>query len=161
MQKLMIRTIPILFLLLFGSVNFAKAQNLSIFFGGGSATDGQNKVFCADSQLAGETASCFDKSLGVQVPNAGLGLGPANSATPWAAALFGVFGAQIMIKSHLGVSGEYALPICASPLCPCGSGKFPAGFLRFQRRLRALDRQRPAFPTRVSSRAGRRELEVL
>jgi hypothetical protein len=129
-QKLTIRTIPILFLLLFGSVNFAKAQNFSAYFGGGSATDGQNKVLCADSQLPGETASCFDAGLGAQVPNAALGYGPGELG-PSMGGAFGTFGAQFMIKSHLWISGEYAFRFARADYAPAAGVTYRPGFYDF------------------------------
>jgi hypothetical protein len=88
--KLTIRTIPLLALLLLAGVNQASAQGVSAYFGVGSAFDSAGtSAGCPPQQiLDGVTGNCE----------------PSNSM----GGVFGVFGADFMLKPNLGVNGEYA-----------------------------------------------------
>jgi len=77
-----IRVFPLLMVLLFGSVQFAKAQNASVYFGLGSVHDGSN----------GQSIDTFgDGTL---------------FNTPSMVGLFETIGGDVMFKPHLGVGFE-------------------------------------------------------
>jgi Outer membrane protein beta-barrel domain len=80
--KLMMRTVPLLALLLFGGVQLASAQGVSAYFGLGSATASANKGI-------NDFANGF------------------NDVGPSMGGVFGKFGADFFIKPHLGIGGEY------------------------------------------------------
>jgi hypothetical protein len=99
-SKLMIRTIPFLFLLLLANVKQASAQGGSVYFGGGSAWD-----------RAGTSPGCpsgnlFDGFTGNCEPGPTMG------------GAFGVFGADYMFRPHFGVGGEYAFRFAQAPFLP-------------------------------------------
>ena len=98
MSKLALRTILVIALLLFGSVNRAGAQRVSAYFGLGSAKDnaGTNNT-CPTGQL-------FDGLVCENGPTLG--------------GLFGIFGVDYMFKPHLGVSGEYAFKFKQATFLP-------------------------------------------
>jgi hypothetical protein len=79
--KLMMRTVPLLVIVLFGGVKFASAQGVSAYFGMGTA---------------------MDKSNGQQVDP------PLGDIGPRMGGLFGKFGADFMLRPHFGVGGEYS-----------------------------------------------------
>ena len=81
MLKFTYRTLPLLLVLLLGSAGSASAQNLSAFFGVGTATDKSNGIVPNFSQ---------DGTIG-----------PKMTGT------FGTFGAEFMVFKHLGIGGEY------------------------------------------------------
>ena len=90
----------LLLFLVMGGATGAKAQNFSAYFGLGSAFDS-----------AGTTAGCpqgnlFDDLTGFCEPGPTIG------------GVFGVFGADFMIKPHLGVNGEYAFRFAQAPYLP-------------------------------------------
>jgi hypothetical protein len=85
------QVLPVLFVLLFGGVQFAHAQGADVFFGLGSATD---------------------KSTGQLIDTFGDGnLYPA----PALGGTFGTFGADFMFKPTLGVGGEYSFRFTQGP----------------------------------------------
>ena len=105
MLKFTIRMIPLLVLLLLAGVNHASAQGVSAYFGLGSATDSPvTSPGCSAQQISdpfnssGPPASCV----------AAQGMG----------GVFGVFGADFMIKPHLGINGEYAFRFAQANYLP-------------------------------------------
>lgn len=94
MSKLMIRTLPLLGLFLLASVPRASAQGVSAYFGLGSALDSAATTpGCPPSQIGDPFSSLSPAPC---TPVSGMG------------GVFGVFGADFMIKPHLGVNGEYS-----------------------------------------------------
>lgn len=100
MLKLTIRTAAVFVLLLLAGVNQAKAQGVSAYFGIGSATDGAaTGAGCPAKQV-------FDEVNGVC------------EAAPTMGGVFGVFGADFMIKPHLGVNAEYSFRFAQADYLP-------------------------------------------
>ncbi|MGD0909381.1 MAG: hypothetical protein ABSA96_17505 [Candidatus Acidiferrales bacterium] len=88
MRTLSIRLIPLLLVLLFTSVSQASAQGVSAYFGVGSANNSAaTSAGCPSQQI-------LDNVTGVCEP------------APTMGGVFGVFGADFMIKSHLGFNAE-------------------------------------------------------
>lgn len=103
MLKLTIRTIAVFVLLKLASVNQAKAQGVSAYFGVGSATDGAaTSAGCPSKQV-------FDEVTGLC------------EAGPTIGGAFGVIGADFMIKPHLGINAEYAFRFAQADYLP-GAG---------------------------------------
>jgi hypothetical protein len=99
-SRLTTAAVLLLCLLLWGTRNLARAQNVSPFFGLGIARDSQGtsaKEGCPTGQL-------FD--------------GVVCETAPKMDGLFGVFGVDFMFKKHLGVSGEYAFRFKRAPFLP-------------------------------------------
>lgn len=101
MLKLMTRIIPLLLLLLFACVNQASAQGLSAYFGLGSATDGQ-----ASDPTCPAPHQLFDSFSG------------NCESSPTLGGVFGVFGADFMIKPHFGINGEYSFRFAQANFFP-------------------------------------------
>jgi hypothetical protein len=80
--KYLIRIAPLLFILLTGSVQFAKAQDASVYFGLGTATDSSN----------GQAINTFGNGTLFNTPKMG--------------GLFETFGGDVMFRPHLGVGFE-------------------------------------------------------
>jgi hypothetical protein len=88
--KFVYRSFPVLLVLVLASVTPSKAQGLNVFFGAGTATDSSN-------------GQSYD------VLNGGCYTGdPTCLPAPKMTGAFGVFGAQFMLNSHLGIDGEYS-----------------------------------------------------
>ena len=105
MSKLTIRTLPLLVLLLLAGVKQANAQGVSAYFGLGSATDSPaTSPGCPSQQISdpfnpsGPPASC--------VPAQSMG------------GVWGVFGADFMIKPHLGINAEYSFRFAQANYLP-------------------------------------------
>jgi hypothetical protein len=98
--KLTIRTVPFLVLLLLFGVDQASAQGVSAYFGVGSAFDS------AATQSGCPTGQITDPFVG--------GCASVNSM----GGVFGVFGADFMIKPHLGINGEYSFRFAPSSYMP-------------------------------------------
>jgi len=92
LSKLTFRMIPVLVLLLLASVKQASAQGVSAYFGVGSANDG-----------AGTSPGCPAKQILDEAETT-----PTCEAAPTMGGVFGVFGADFMLKPHLGVNAEYS-----------------------------------------------------
>ncbi len=96
MFKFTIRILSLfLFFILFVSVKQASAQGISAYFGLGSATDSPaTSPGCSSQQISDP----FNPS------------GPPTSCVPAQSmgGVFGVFGADFMIKPHFGINGEYS-----------------------------------------------------
>lgn len=99
LSKLTIRTIPLLSILLLGSVDF-RAQSVSAYFGAGTARDSVG-TSTAQGCPAGQL---FD--------------GLVCEAGPTMRGLFGVAGVDFMFRPHLGVNGEYAFRFSRAPFLP-------------------------------------------
>jgi hypothetical protein len=91
--KLMMRTVPLLLVLLFGGVQLARAQGVSAYFGLGTATD---------------------KSSGIIVDSSG-------DKYPSMGGVFGKFGADFFIKPHLGIGGEYIFRFAQQTVVPASA----------------------------------------
>ena len=89
-MKLMMRTAPLLLVFMLVGVNFAHAQGVSAYFGLGTATD---------------------KSSGLVVDSFG-------DKYPAMGGVFGKFGADFMIKPHLGIGGEYTFRFAQDTVVP-------------------------------------------
>lgn len=118
MSKLMIRTIPLLGLLLLASVPRASAQGVSAYFGLGSAFDS-----------AATSSGCSSQ----QISDPFNVLGPPASCVPGPTmgGVFGVFGADFMIKPHLGVNGEYTFRFAQAAYLPNEGLNVRPGFYDF------------------------------
>jgi hypothetical protein len=113
LSKLTITTILLLSTLLLGTLNFARAQGVSPYFGMGSANDS-----------AGTSAGCpagqlFDDITAFCEPGPTIG------------GLFGVFGVDFMFRPHFGVNGEYAFRFAQANYLPLAGLKFRPGFYDF------------------------------
>jgi hypothetical protein len=116
--KLTIRMIPLLALFLLAGVKQASAQNVSAYFGLGSATDSPvTSPGCSSQQIddpfnpSGPPTSC--------VPAHGMG------------GVFGVFGADVMIKPHFGINGEYTFRFAQANYLPVESLNVRPNFYDF------------------------------
>jgi opacity protein-like surface antigen len=113
LSKLTIRIIPLLVLLLLAGVKQASAQGVSAYFGVGSATDSAGtSAGCASGQL-------FDEFTGNCEPGPTIG------------GVFGVFGADFMIKPSLGVNAEYSFRFAQAPYLPAAGLNMRPGFYDF------------------------------
>jgi len=102
LSKFTIRMIPLLALLLLGGVKQASAQGVSAYFGLGSALDSK-----------GTSPGCSPQFI---LDNVTANCEPANTM----GGVFGVFGADFMIKPHLGVNGEYSFRFAQASYLPVG-----------------------------------------
>lgn len=99
MSKLTVRVIPFLVLLLLAGVKQASAQGVSVNFGLGSAFDNSaTNSGCPAGQIGDPTVAPPAPCVAVS------GMG----------GVFGVFGADFMIKPHLGFNGEYSFRFAQS-----------------------------------------------
>ena len=85
------RVLPVMVILMFGVMKFAKAQTGDVYFGGGTATDGSTN----------QTIDTFGD--GTLYP------------TPKLGGAFGKFGAGYMFKPTLGLGGEYSFRFTQGP----------------------------------------------
>lgn len=113
MSKLTFRLTLLLFLLSLLSVSSVRAQGMSAYFGVGSALDS-----------AGTSAGCpsgnlFDDFTGVC------------ESGPTIGGAFGVFGADLMLRPHFGVNGEYAFRFAQANYLPDAGLKFRPAFYDF------------------------------
>jgi len=105
LSKVTIRVIPALFLLSLAYAAPSSAQQVSAYFGMGSATDGPvTSPGCPSQQV--------DDPFG--------GLTPPASCVPAQSmgGVFGVFGAEFMITPHVGVNGEYSFRFAQAAYLP-------------------------------------------
>lgn len=113
MSKLTIGTILLLSTLLLGSLNVVRAQGVSPYLGLGTGTaSAGTSTGCPPSQL-------FDNFTGACEP------------APTIGGVFGIFGADFMFFSHLGVNGEYAFRFAQAPYLPDAGLKFRPAFYDF------------------------------
>jgi len=99
--KITIRIVPLLVLLLLAGVKQANAQGVSAYFGLGSAFDSavSDSTCLTPKQVFDEiTGNC--------------------EASPTMGGVFGVFGADFMIKPHLGVNAEYSFRFAQASYLP-------------------------------------------
>lgn len=94
MSKRMIRTLPLLVLLSLFGIKPASAQGVSAYFGLGSAFDSAATSSGCPSGQIGDPFSSSTPPPCIPVSDMG--------------GVFGVFGADFMIKPHIGVNGEYS-----------------------------------------------------
>lgn len=113
LSKFTIRMIPVLALLLLASVQQASAQGVSAYFGLGSALDSR-----------GTSPGCSPQFI---LDNVTANCEPANTM----GGVFGVFGADFMIKPHLGVNGEYSFRFAQASYLPVGGLNIRPAFYDF------------------------------
>jgi hypothetical protein len=102
LSKLKFSILPLLFLFLVGVANSASAQQVSAYFGVGSATDGAaTETGCPAKQITDSTGTC------VPAPTIG--------------GAFGVIGADVMIWPHLGFNFEDSFRFAQAPFLPTDS----------------------------------------
>ena len=113
LSKFTIRMIPLLALLLLAGVKQTSAQGVSPYFGLGSAinSEGTSPGCPAQQILDGVTGNCE----------------PSNSM----GGVFGVFGADFMIKPHFGINGEYSFRFAQASYLPIGGLNARPGFYDF------------------------------
>lgn len=100
MLKLTFRTIPVLVVLLLAGASGARAQGVSAYFGVGSFFDSSaTEAGCSSGEIV-------DPFVGTCTPVNSMG------------GAFGVFGADFMIKPHIGVNGEYAFRFAQDSYMP-------------------------------------------
>lgn len=105
MSKLTIRTIPLLVLLFLAGVKQASAQGVSFYFGLGSATDSPaTSPGCPSQQISD--------------PFSGLNPPASCVAAQSMGGVFGVYGADFMIKPHFGINGEYSFRFAQASYLP-------------------------------------------
>lgn len=100
MSKPTLRTTLLLLVVLSGSVNFLRAQNVSPYVGFGTARDSagtSSAQGCPSGQL-------FDGNI--------------CEAGPTLGGLFGTVGVDFMFRKHLGVNGEYTFRFSRAPYLP-------------------------------------------
>jgi len=100
LSKPTLRTTLLLFVVLFGSVNFLRAQNVSPYVGFGTVRDSvgtSTAQGCPSGQL-------FDGNI--------------CEAGPTLGGLFGTAGVDFMLRKHLGVNGEYTFRFSRAPYLP-------------------------------------------
>jgi hypothetical protein len=105
LSKLTIRTLPLLVLFLLAGIKQANAQGVSAYFGLGSATDSPATSAGCPSQQISDPFSVLNPPASC-VPAASMG------------GVFGVFGADFMIKPHLGINGEYSFRFAQANYLP-------------------------------------------
>lgn len=111
--KPILRTVTILLFCCPASVRLANAQGVSAYFGVGSATDS-----------AATTPGCPSKQILDDVTQ--------NCETaPTMGGVFGVFGADFMIKPHFGVNGEYSFRFAQASYLPAAGLNVRPGFYDF------------------------------
>jgi hypothetical protein len=116
MFKFITRSVPMLLILLFGGVSLAKAQNFSVYFGAGAATDSSN-----GQQLECDEATTLNCTSGIDHPDIG----------PKMTGAFGIFGADFMWKPKLGFGGEYSWRFAQGPFAPQESVTYRPTFYDF------------------------------
>jgi hypothetical protein len=122
LSKLTITTILLLSTLLLGTLNFARAQGVSAYFGLGSANDS-----------AGMPTNQFD-STGAPCPAGQFSDAPFNFGCEPGGTIggvFGVFGVDFMFRPHFGVNGEYAFRFAQANFLPNAGLKVRPGFYDF------------------------------
>jgi hypothetical protein len=136
--KFTTRTILPLLLLLFASVKYASAQGISAYFGLGSASDSATtSTGCAPHYIFdGFTGNC--------------------EAAPTMGGVFGVFGADYMINSHLGVNGEYAFRFAQAPFLPDAGLKARPAFYDFNAIYQPLTASKRIVPELIGGIGGAR-----
>lgn len=122
MSKFTIRTFPLFFLFLFvffvAGAGQASAQQISAYFGMGSATDGATMSSgCAARQIDDPFAPVGPPSSCVPAPTMG--------------GAFGVFGADVMLNPHLGINGEYSFRFAQANFLPTEGLKARPSFYDF------------------------------
>jgi outer membrane protein W len=110
------RLIPLLLILLLAGTTFVHAQSgFSPYFGLGSATNSP----ATDTADGCPSKNILDGITGFCEPAPSMG------------GVFGVFGADFMLKTHLGINGEYAFHFTQAPYLPLGSIKDRPTFYDF------------------------------
>ena len=117
MLKLTRRTIPLLVLLLLAGVKQANAQGVSVNFGLGTATNSAGTT--NNSTAVCPPGNLFDDFTSACEPGPTMG------------GVFGVFGADFMIKPHFGVNGEYSFRFAQAPYLPAAGLNMRPGFYDF------------------------------
>jgi hypothetical protein len=124
--KLKIGTLLLLSTLLLGSLTDLRAQGLSAYFGLGSASDSAGTSVNVIDATTGNRVTCPKGFLLNDLVN------PSEcDPGPKIGGVFGVFGADFMLKTHLGFNGEYAFRFAQANYLPVAGLKFRPGFYDF------------------------------
>lgn len=119
LSKLTIRTIPLLALLLLAGVKQASAQEVSAYFGLGTATDTAGTGVITGTSTLCPAGNLYDDFTGNCEPGPTIG------------GVFGVFGADYMFRPHFGVNGEYAFRFAQANYLPAAGLTMRPGFYDF------------------------------
>ena len=113
MLKLSIRTTALFILSILAGVHTTSAQGVSAYFGLGSATNSAGtSPGCGAKQI-------FDDVTGVCEP------------APTMGGVFGVLGADFMIRPHFGINGEYSFRFAQADYLPAAALKVRPSFYDF------------------------------
>ena len=131
MSKLTIRTILLLpMLLLLGSVTYVHAQGFSPYFGLGSAHDGAGTSINPNTGTPCAKGQLFDD------------FNNACENGPTLGGVFGVFGADFMLRPKFGINGEYAFRFAQGDYLPLAGLKYRPGFYDFNAVYQPLSSKR-------------------
>jgi hypothetical protein len=106
LPKLTIRIISLFVLFLLAGVRQASAQGVSAYFGVGSAFDSAATSAATSTTPACPSQQIYDGFTGVC------------ETAPTMGGVFGVFGADFMIKPHLGINAEYSFRFAQANYLP-------------------------------------------
>ena len=124
MSKLTIGTLLLLSTLLLGSLNVARPQGVSPYFGLGSATDSAATPVNQVDPITGGTCPVGQFTDSPFVPGS---CEPGHTM----GGVFGVFGVDFMFRPHFGVNGEYAFRFAQAEYLPIAGLKMRPGFYDF------------------------------
>lgn len=113
MLKFTARIIPLIVLVLLVGVSQASAQGVSAYFGLGSASDS-----------AATDSGCPPKQILDQLTD-------ACETAPTMGGVFGVFGADFMLKPHLGINAEYSFRFAQASFLPAAGLNVRPSFYDF------------------------------
>lgn len=119
MTRLTIRTIPFIFLFLLISAKQASAQGGSVYFGAGTAWDTKGTGTNLNTNTPCPSGQLFDD------------FNSECEGGPIIGGAFGLFGADFMIKPHLGVNGEYAFRFAQAGYLPLAGLNMRPSFYDF------------------------------
>ena len=112
MSKLTIRIFPLLFLFFLAGVGQSSAQQVSAYFGVGTATDGAaTSGGCAPKNVPDSTGACV--------------------AAPTIGGAFGVIGGDVMIRPHFGLNFEDSFRFAQADFLPTDGLKARQSFYDF------------------------------
>jgi hypothetical protein len=117
--KITIRIIPIIVFFLLAGIKQASAQGVSPYFGLGSSFDS-----AATSGATSTTPACPPKQIFD-------GFTGNCETAPTMGGVFGVFGADFMIKPHFGINGEYDFRFAQANFLPAAGLNVRPGFYDF------------------------------
>lgn len=124
MSKLSAAITLLLSVSVLGSMNCVHAQGVSPYFGIGSARAPAGTSVNTIDPMTGLTVTCPPKNLFDEITG-------NCEPGPTIGGVFGVFGADFMIKPHLGFNGEYAFRFSQADYLPAAALKFRPEFYDF------------------------------